>query len=286
MNFILIFLSLFAFSTQAQLFFGSSPQSVSIEYAVSQVEKGDIIVIGELHNHPVHQENQRHLLKALKEHGLTFDVGMEFFYDYRKQPFVDTFLKGDMDEVDFLDRIGLTPQTFLSYKPQVLAPLEVGGWTYAINAAKELTRALAAEGLDNLPEDLKKLLPDQFELGNEDYLQRFREILGGDHFPPEKLENYFAAQSAWDDVMAWQSLKYFSNSQSDVLVIIVGNFHAQYEGGLPQRLRSRGAHRVVTFSQVDSTNLSQDEIESLVSPSDLWGPQGSFVWASPRPSED
>lgn len=279
--FLVVFLSIFlslSLPAQAQLFNGSTQAPSSVEALVSSLKTGDVLVLGEFHDQKPHHQNHEEILNELLAQGLTFDVGMEFFYDYRLQPVVEKYLFEQISEIDFLKAIGWGGDSFDFYRNKVLAPLEVGGKTFAINAPRELTQAIARKGLASLAPDLQALMPHDFSIGNDQYLARFKEAVGGDHFPKDKLQNYFAAQSVWDDTMAWQTLRNISTSSRDVFVIIVGDFHVSYGGGLPDRLLARGASRVVTVSQIDVTEVEQKDRSTLVAPHPQWGPRADWIW--------
>lgn len=64
-------------------------------------------------------------------------------------------------------------------------------------------------------------------------------------------------------------------------MIIVGNFQANYGGGLPYRLRARGAAAVVVISQIDPAGLSAEEIARLVAPDPRYGVRADAVWVTP-----
>ncbi|MCB0406566.1 MAG: ChaN family lipoprotein [Bdellovibrionales bacterium] len=281
---LLAYLLIYAFqpTALAQLYSGSTKEETQIENMVSQLKSGDVIVIGEIHDHPKHHFNQKELLNELWAQGVHFDVGMEFFYDFRKQKYVDQYLYNKISEADFLKQMNWGGDNFDFYRDLVLLPLEVNGWTYAINAPRELTSAVAKDGLENLSPHLKNLLPVDFEIGNNNYFERFKEAVGGDHVPKDKLDNYFAAQSIWDDTMAWMSLSSFEHSKSDVFVIIVGDFHVAFGGGLPDRLKARGAQRVITVSQIDSSGLNKSEKLELLEPDAQWGQRADWIWLSDR----
>lgn len=262
----------------AQLFNGNSKATSNIEQLVESLQPGDVLVLGELHDNEKHHLNHEAILNELHAQGVTFDVGMEFFYDYRKQGLVDKYLTGELDDEQFQTQFGWGGDNFGFYKNKILWPLQVGGWTYAINAPRELTGAIAKNGLEGLSQHLKNLLPVNFQLGSQQYFDRFNKAVGGGHVPPEKLANYFAAQSAWDDTMAWRSLTAFEHSDSDIFVIVVGDFHVAYEDGLPERLRQRGARRVVTVSQLDVTGLGSKEKAFLLEPHPQWGQRAQWIW--------
>jgi uncharacterized iron-regulated protein len=272
----LFFLS--SINAEAQLYKASTQEVASVEALVGTLQKGDVLVLGEYHDQRPHHLNHEAILNELLAQGLSFDVGMEFFYDYRLQSVVDQFLFDQIDEETFLKQIQWGEDNFDFYRPKILAPLETGGKTFAINAPRELTRAVSRQGLSALSPELKALLPPDFALGNSQYFQRFKDAVGGDHFPEDQLHNYFAAQSIWDDTMAWQSILNFNSSSSDVFVIVVGDFHVSYGGGLPDRLIARGAKRVVTLSQMDVTEVPEKDRGALLIPHPDWGSRADWIW--------
>ncbi|MEO0334978.1 MAG: ChaN family lipoprotein, partial [Pseudomonadota bacterium] len=254
-----------------------SANSSSYEELVASLEPGTILLLGEIHDHEGHHESHSRILNELIAQGRSFHVGMEFFY-YPSQPLVDEYIFGELSEQAFLEAVGWGSLSFDFYRPKVLSPLETGGRTFAINAPRELTRSVAREGLENISSELRSLMPPNFEIGSEKYKERFREAVGGDHFPDELLENYFAAQSIWDDTMAWQSLQAIENHPGqDIYVVVVGDFHVAFDGGLPDRLRARGAQRVVTVSHADSTQMNKQDKLDWLAPHPSWGLRSDWV---------
>jgi hypothetical protein len=100
-----------------------------------------------------------------------------------------------------------------------------------------------ARALKSLTDQQRQLLPPDFSRGRTLYYDRFLEVMsGGAHpLPPAALERFFWAQSLWDDTMAWKVLEWHQLNPDDDIVVIVGDFHATYGGGLEDRLRARGA---------------------------------------------
>ena len=85
----------------------------------------------------------------------------------------------------------------------------------------------------------RRFLPPVWERGNARYFERFQEAMK-DHAEPEEIDNYFWAQSLWDDTMAWQALRAQTADPRGILVIIVGAFHVEFGGGLPFEIRRLG----------------------------------------------
>lgn len=254
-------------------------EPVTLEWALSQVSPGSVVVLGEQHGTLEQAQQQVHILEMLRKNGFLVSVGMEFFKALHQNK-VDAWRAGALSESDFLQQISWGSFPFASYREQALFPqIQKGATTLALNAPGWLTGKIAKQGLNALTAEERSFLPPQFTLGNRGYFERFKRIMG-DHLPtPQALDNYFAAQSTWDDTMAFHATEYMKAHCNQVLVIVVGDFHVQYGGGLPDRLTARGA-RVITFSLVNLQGLTDLEQKQAIEPSELDGIRADFVLTS------
>lgn len=240
--------------------------SGGIEEIVRQVTPQTILLLGEIHDDTLHHKNQLQILDALSAKGQAFSVAMEFF-SWPDQSVVDAYLKQQITEERFLDLIQWGELDFADYRPLVRAATQ--GWVYAINVPRDVTSTIFRSGISSLSADQRSLLPQDFTLGGEDYRQRMLEDMG-DHIPPGySFANFFAAQSAWDDTMAWQILKQKPADQA--MVVIVGDYHVAFGQGLPHRLRQRGATHILTVSQQGQGSCEEDG---------KWGKRGDFLFLS------
>jgi uncharacterized iron-regulated protein len=276
---LILIVTLFIFSGLAHgaLLDGKTLHESTVERALSQVHPGDVVVLGETHGTeelpPLHMQIIENISKNHK-----LSVGMEFF-EYPQQGLVDAYLRKDLLEIDFLKQLGWGAFSFSSYRQQVQFPIDHGGTTVALNAPRTLTNKVAKNGLESLNPVERELLPPAFSLGNERYFLRFKEVMGS-HVPEQALPRYFAAQSIWDETMAWKANEFLQQHPDQVLVIIVGEFHVQYGGGLPDRLKARGAKQVHTFSFVNLNGLSLEEIDKELQPSAIDGQRADFIWTT------
>ncbi|AZZ36498.1 hypothetical protein CIK05_06750 [Bdellovibrio sp. qaytius] len=155
---------------------------------------------------------------------------MEFF-NYTDQALINDFRAGQLSEDDFKAGIAWgSAMDFNLYGPQLL----FGDAGFGINIPRAVTGQISKNGLASLTPEQQLLMPPNFTLGNDSYKRRFFDVMGG-HVPPEKFINYFTAQSVWDETMAWQALNFVQNNPDFIYVIIVGEFHVAYGGGLPDR---------------------------------------------------
>ena len=276
--FAVIISAILPLSVSAQIFEGETNAQIELNKVIEQIKPGQILVIGEMHGlKPVHDQ-QMGILQALRAQGLKVAVGMEFF-NYTDSALISSFRKGELSEEDFKTAIKWGSNDFSLYGPQLL----FGEEGFGINMPRAVTSQISKNGLSSLTPEQQLLMPPNFELGNEGYMRRFNEAMGG-HMPPEKFANYFAAQSVWDETMAWQALNFVEKNPDFVYVIIVGEFHVAYGGGLPDRLRARldGLScrltvDIKTISQVYTEGLTEDEIKQQIAPSPVDGKRADWI---------
>lgn len=276
-----VLLSACAHAEVQGIFDGRSLQPITLDQALSKVAPGSVVIVGENHGFKTHQNQQVEVMSALRRHGLKVSVGMEFF-TFTDQPIVDEYRQGRLAEVDFLAQIKWGLPKFDFYRDQVNFPnLSEGSRTWALNAPRALTSKVAKSGMASLDSEEQALLPPRFQLGRDSYRQRFLALMP--HLPsPEAGERYFAAQSVWDDTMAWRAVEFLARYPEQVLVIVVGEFHVQYGGGLPDRIKARRSDlRVWTLSQVNTADLTDEEVEAEIAPSAQEGPRADVLWLAP-----
>lgn len=231
---------------------------------IQQLSRMQIVVLGEMHDNRYHHDNQAYIVRSLTK-TQRVSVGLEFVA-WDDQDLFDQYQSNQMTEEDFLKAIKWGGFTFDFYSPLVRLANKSGGTAYGINAPKWVTRKIAKNGIDSLSETEKSsYLPPDFQLGSALYYDRFKSTMSGvGHEMPETiLQNYFAAQSTWDETMAFQSLNRFQQGKSDVFVVIVGNFHAEHKLGLPARILVRKNQVGVEQAVVVQVHLPQIDPESI-----------------------
>lgn len=249
---------------------------------IDQVVPGTILLLGEQHVTATHSGQHLEVLQALRARGFKVSVGMEFVaYPFQKA--CDDWRNGLLNDDQFLTAVEWGKTGFEFYDRQMLFPdYSLGERLLALNAPRKLTSRIAKVGVNGLTAEELSLLPPDFTVGNEKYFERFKRSIG--HLPdPTKAANYFAAQSAWDDTMAWKASEFIHSHPDQVLVIIVGEFHVQYGGGLPDRLAARmnlDEHHLISLSQVNLFGLDDEEAQQALFPSEEYGPRASWIWLS------
>lgn len=254
---------------------GATLQPAQLEDFIAPIRAGDVVLLGETHNEPAVAKLHLDILHRLRTQIGVVHVGMEFL-DWTQQSVVDDYRSGKISEDEFLKLIQWGGFDFAHYREQILFPKnQTGEALLAINAPRSLTRAIARSGLESISDAQKAMLPPEFELGRESYYRRFVEAIGHGG-SEESLRRFFAAQSVWDDTMAYQTLKFFQGPmRQGVFVIIVGEFHVQFGGGLPDRLRKRDPSlRIWSLSQLPVAHTKPEELL----PSSDEGPRADYIW--------
>lgn len=280
MTFISVFVGILSIFAQAQqpgeIYQGETAQLVQLKDIANQVKAGDILVIGEVHDREMDHAHQLALIKALVERDFVVNVGMEFL-SYTDQDKVNLYMSGQLSEEQFLEQVQWGGTPFSLYKEQMWSGYNSGGEVIALNMPRKVTKDIAKNGLKNISEEHQELMPPNFELGNELYFKRFKQAMGA-HGHEEFLLNMFAAQCTWDDTMAWTAVEFMKTRPGEVMIIIVGNFHVIYGGGLPDRIQSRGYNQVQVFTHMGTDEIG-DDIQSLL-PDPVYGSLGNWIWLS------
>ncbi len=264
--------------TLAQIYDGQTVSRADISQLVERVQPGTVVLLGENHGLATHRDQHIQVLGALRARGLKVSVGLEFI-NYTDQFLLDQFRTGALDEAAFLQKIAWSGFSFDFYRPQLLYPdITNGEHSIGLNIPRNVTSKISKMGLEALTPDELAMMPPHFALGRDSYKARFMEAAGHHcKFP----ENCFAAQCTWDDTMAWQSANFISQHPDQVLVVVVGEFHVQYGGGIKHRLQQRlPGVNVVTLSQIWAEDMTDNEISEAMQPSPIEGPRADFIWVS------
>lgn len=273
-------ISFFCWKSSSQVvgLMDSRLNTVTLDSVFKDLKPGSVVILGEKHYNNSVKKQHIEVLNYLRSLGLKTSVGMEFF-SFTQQSEINDFRNQKMNEKEFLDKTLWGNLSFDFYREQFLFPDQNQGESLiGLNSPKFLTRKVSKQGIDKLTDDDKKLLPPNFSLGRESYKKRFLKVMPH-NLSPEVADRYFQAQSLWDDTMAWVASEFIKKNQDHVLVIIVGEFHLQYGGGLIDRLKARGIQSILGISQLDSNDYeSQTDLIKDVQASEEFGPRADYIW--------
>lgn len=265
---------------QIGIYSGATGQSAALEQVIESIPKGSVVFVGERHYTPAHHQNQKSIIEGLQYSGHQVDVGFEFLQK-RFQSDLNQYLMHEVTEPEFIEGVEWG-QKFELYKPLMWSVYDQGGIVLAINGDRRISGQIAKGGLSSLSVEQMAEIPSHFKLGNDHYYNRFKQAIGGIK-ADKKLLNYFTAQSFWDDTMAEQIARHKKKFPKRTLVIVVGMFHIDYGGGIPDRLNSylESPVSTVTIQQLDLIDEENIEAmtEKIVSHPD-WGMRANWVWVT------
>lgn len=251
-----------------------------LETLSSQIEKGSIVLLGELHDNADHHKNQLAVVETLISNGHNVHLGMEFL-NYTDQYEIYKYGAGLSTKEDFLKAVEWQNlESFEFYSPMLDAVHSNNGSVLGLNIPRPITSKVAKNGIGSLNKSELALLPHPLTLGSDFYFERFYLAVGGEHVPEDKIKNYFWSQSVWDDVMSWQAIEFMNKNPNDTLVIIVGDFHVSYGGGLAEVLKRKGFDKVKNLSQTKKGSLSDADLSAEIAPHPTYGHRADWIWVT------
>jgi uncharacterized iron-regulated protein len=237
------------------------------------------IVLGEYHyNAEIHRAQGFIIHDMAVHHRLLGGVSVSWeFLNYVDQELTQDafsrFLNNSIDGEQLLAELFQSEDRgaqHAPYLPMINAVRVVGGEFIGVNAKRSVKRQLRLYGLDSLDPEL---VPPNMALGNDDYFQRFSDVMGG-HVSDDELDGYFAAQSYTDCVMADQIVR---QSRHPLRFLVVGSFHSDYNDGVVAELAKLSPLPTASVKLVDINGMSDEEVEQLLAPHDAYGPLADFI---------
>ncbi len=302
----LCFVSQFAFADQAveSFVFDSQGQPALLQDLLVKVQPGQVIFVGETHGFYPHHLNQIAVISQLRARGLKVSVAIEHI-DYTLQEHLSDWVQGKVSENDFLSLIGWRPSKFATckeafdqknfldpfgelpfpcYREQLQGSDQTTEFSLAINLSRKITNKVFKEGFEALTEEEKKLLPPNYEKGRDSYFERFEaEVLGnsGGHsgVTEDMIDKMFWAQSLWDETMAWNIVEHQKQNPANVIVVLIGDFHVAWGGGLPNRYEVRSGKSPLIISQALYLGGDIKDVMAEILPDAKYGVRADIIVA-------
>ena len=219
---------------------------LSVDGMIEMLSGARLVAVGETHDN---LNDQRVELAVVRELHRRFPgkiaVGMEMFRE-PQQAVLDQWVKGELTELEFL-KASKWYETwgfdFGAYRDLLLFARENRIDVIALNPPKDLQEAVRRTGLDNVPEDVRRKLP---EVGETDPWQRavLRGVFGGHegHGDGEtSFDSFLRVQLLWEETMARRVVDYLKSPRGEGkrMVTITGGWHVKYGFGLPKKVVRR-----------------------------------------------
>ena len=219
---------------------------LSIDGMIEMLSGARLVCVGETHDN---LNDQRVELTVVRELHRRFPgkvaIGMEMFRE-PQQAVLDRWVKGELTELEFL-KASRWYETwgfdFGAYRDLLLFAKENRIDVIALNPSRELQDAVRRTGLDNVPEELRRKLP---EIGETDPWQRavLRGVFGGHAGHGggnESFDAFLRIQLLWEETMAQKVVDYLKSPRGEGkrMVTITGGWHVKYGFGIPKKVVRR-----------------------------------------------
>jgi uncharacterized iron-regulated protein len=230
---------------------------VSFEELLVDLNRCQIVYVGEKHTNAEHHRIQLKVIQAIFENHANLIVGMEMF-DHTYQEVLDMWSAGKLDQKDFLKKSHWYANwrfDFSLYR-EILEFIKNNHLRLVgLNIPNHIPPKIREGGIDNLRDWEKKHLPQQINTTHTAHREYLQSVFDGHrhHFRGEvEFENFYAAQSVWEDAMAEMIFEHLNNN---VMVVLAGNGHIQFKYGIPDRAFSRtgAAFRTIYLAPVGET---------------------------------
>ena len=235
--------------------------AVSFEELLGDIETSRVIYVGEKHTSQESHKIQLEVIQALFQKFPDLAVGMEMF-DHSYQDVLDQWSAGKLDQEDFLRKVHWYANwryDFSLYKDILDFIKENRLRLVGLNIPNHIPPKIREGGIESLRDYEKKYLPQQIDLSNTGHRDYVQEVFENHrhHFRGEvEFENFYAAQSVWEDAMAEAIAE---NLNNDVMIVLVGNGHIQFKYGVPVRAFKRtGAAFTTLYPASTGTEVEPD----------------------------
>lgn len=218
-----------------------------------ELSKFDVVCLGEAHDAPRDHFAELAISEGLERRarisGKALGVGFEMFqtssaaalYAYGLGHLDDAGLR---KRTQYDDRWGYP---YAYYRPVLSLGRAYGLPLKALNASRELTHAVAENGLDSLSPRLRRQLPAELDLDDREHRESFeRAMADHPHGEGMNMDNFYAAQVVWDETMADNAATWVSKrAPLRQLLILAGSAHCQ-RTAIPERIERRQPLRVAS----------------------------------------
>ncbi|MGC8736540.1 MAG: ChaN family lipoprotein [Dissulfurimicrobium sp.] len=247
----------------------------SLDDILDKVASKRVIFFGERHDNFGHHLAELQVIKGLCRRGRKIAVGMEMF-QHPFQVFIDRYLKGEIDERQFLTKTEYYKRwgyDYHLYRPIIEFCKAHSIPIVALNLRSEISRKVARDGLSSLTTDEKKEIPKDIDLSNAAYRNLLRNVF--DNHPEgvaEDFERFFEAQVLWDEAMAKGIYEYLDNNPKRQMVVLAGAGHVAFGYGIPSRLFRRGDDSQAIIIAGGRENIERGMADYFLFPSDVPAP--------------
>jgi len=244
-------------------------KSLDFDAIMDSVAANRVVYVGETHVNQADHVLQFRVLQAIHQRYPEVAVGMEMF-NRSSQPALDAYVKGDIDERQFLKDAQYFKnwgydyrfyRDILQYARQHKLPV------IGLNLDKDIVSATFRDGgIAGLTPEMQQALPEERDLSMPGYRQRLAQVFqshSGPHFHEndQKMTNFVESQVLWDETMSQSIADYLTAHPQAKMVIIAGSGHVVKENAIPPRVTRRIPVQQAVLVNVQQGELTTDEAD-------------------------
>ena len=248
----------------SRLYEASSGTDATLAESAADWGEVDLVAFGEMHGDLVGAAAQLELLQILAGQARPIALAMEFF-ERDTQADLDAYLAGTLEKEAYLKQTKRNKAYAATHGPLVDFCKERGIPVIAANAPRRLVTAYRKSDqdyeayLEGLSEEDRALLPEETEVIEDEYYERFVGMMGEERGVP-----YFRSQALWDDSMAEAMVDFRAEHPNHRVLFIVGGFHVTAGLGTLTKYRNRRGKdelRIVLMTASRDPQLKPEEDE-------------------------
>lgn len=223
------------------IFNGMTGHAMTLDQVMKAFDEADVVLIGELHDHPVGRELTRRMWEQASNRNP--DAALAFEFLERDQQFaVDDYLAGIIDEKTMRDLGRISSGSFPPPFQDMLDRARTNGQpVIASNIPRRYAREARIKGYEafkSFTAEQARLLTVPESIPDNRYWTDFQAMLphqDANPAPGMSIAEFFRAQWIKDVTMADSVLRLTKQPRKPV-VLVVGAFHTDFTGGTAQRL--------------------------------------------------
>lgn len=234
---------------------------LSFDEIVKRLADNRVVYVGEVHTRNEDHRLQLRIIRALHRLKPDLAVGMEMF-PRDVQDVLDEYVAGKLDEREFLKKVAYFKNwgyDYRLYREIIDFARHNRIPVIGLNIKKDIVSKVFKEGgVSSLSEDERALIAAERNLDMPGYRQRLAQVFSmhDQHVrSPEQVNDFFQAQSIWDESMAESVAEYLQTYPDSIMVVVAGMGHTIKESGIPPRVARR-----ITVPQAVVLNSQEREV--------------------------
>ncbi|MEB8431321.1 ChaN family lipoprotein [Cocleimonas sp. KMM 6892] len=252
----------------------------------NELDQYRVVLVGESHTNYGHHLNQ---LAVIKKTHYKWGAGLSIGLEMVQQPFqsaLDDYIAGRINERQMLRKVEWYKRwkyDFRLYRPIFDYAKANKIPLIALNIPQEVTKRVAKVGIKGLSSKDRALLPKTLDRSNKDYEARLKTVYSmhshGVKNNSKAFDNFYDAQLAWDEGMAFAAANYLKKYPKRKMVVITGSGHLINREGIPSRLDRQLNNKkhslvILSSSSIQSNPSSKNADYLLYSPEAKLPPAG------------